>query len=56
MGVMNEWQTYAQNQRQLGIRASLDLPPQTRTQAAERDDILNMGRFVDAMFNVVPRS
>ncbi|MFC1596679.1 TROVE domain-containing protein [Planctomycetota bacterium] len=59
-GVMTEWQTFVGNQMRLGghdIAAPklvcIDLQPYTTTQAPDRDDILNIGGFSDAVFSVV---
>ncbi|MCA9007536.1 MAG: TROVE domain-containing protein, partial [Planctomycetaceae bacterium] len=56
-GVMAEWQTFAQNQRRLGVTdpklVCIDIQPYGSSQAPERDDILNIGGFSDAVFNVV---
>jgi 60 kDa SS-A/Ro ribonucleoprotein len=56
-GVMTEWQQLVQNQQRLGgIKPKLiciDLQPATTTQAPDRDDILNIGGFSDAVFSVV---
>ncbi len=56
-GVMTEWKAFVQNQRHLGVQAPklicIDLQPYSSTQAPERDDILNIGGFSDAVFNVV---
>ncbi len=56
-GVMAEWQTFVANQRRLGIPASklvcIDLHHEGTTQAPERDDILNVGGFSDAVFQLV---
>ncbi|WP_417388093.1 vWA domain-containing protein [Gimesia sp.] len=56
-GVMTEWQTFAQNQRRLGVTdprlVCIDIQPYGSSQAPERDDILNIGGFSDAVFNVV---
>ncbi|MEM9659310.1 MAG: TROVE domain-containing protein, partial [Planctomycetota bacterium] len=59
-GVMTEWQQFVKNQLQLGghdIAAPklvcIDLQAYTTSQAPERDDILNIGGFSDAVFNVV---
>jgi 60 kDa SS-A/Ro ribonucleoprotein len=61
-GVMTEWQQFAQNQQRLGpVNGNtakpklicIDLQPVTTTQAPDRDDILNVGGFSDAVFNVV---
>jgi len=56
-GVMTEWTEFAKNQRQLGVTKPklicIDLQPHGTTQAAERSDILNIGGFSDAVFNVI---
>lgn len=56
-GVMTEWQKFVQNQKQLGITdpklVCIDIAPYGSTQAPERDDILNIGGFSDAVFHVV---
>jgi 60 kDa SS-A/Ro ribonucleoprotein len=56
-GVMIEWQQFVQNQKRLGAPKPklicLDLQPVTTTQAPDRDDILNIGGFSDAVFSVV---
>lgn len=56
-GVMTEWQTFVENQKRLGITAPklvcIDIQPYGSTQAPERADILNIGGFSDAVFNVV---
>ena len=59
-GVMTEWQEFVKNQVRLhGARSparswSASTCSRTRTtQAPERDDILNIGGFSDAVFNVV---
>lgn len=56
-GVMTEWKAFVKNQRQLGVQAPklicIDLQPYSSTQAPERDDILNIGGFSDAVFHVV---
>ena len=56
-GVMTEWQTFAQNQRRVGVTdpklVCIDIQPYGSSQAPERDDILNIGGFSDAVFNVV---
>ena len=55
--VMTEWQKFVANQRKLGVMnpklVCIDLQPYTTTQAPERTDILNVGGFSDAVFNVV---
>lgn len=56
-GVMTEWQKFVTNQKRLGVTAPklvcVDIQPYGSTQAPERDDILNIGGFSDAVFNVV---
>ncbi len=56
-GVMTEWQTFAKNQKQLGVLdpklICMDIQPYGTTQAAERSEILNIGGFSDAVFNVI---
>jgi 60 kDa SS-A/Ro ribonucleoprotein len=56
-GVMTEWQQFVQNQQRLGGTKPklicIDLQPATTTQAPDRDDILNIGGFSDAVFSVV---
>ena len=59
-GVMTEWQEFVENQMRLGGRdipapklVCIDLQPYTTTQAPDRDDILNIGGFSDAVFSVV---
>jgi 60 kDa SS-A/Ro ribonucleoprotein len=56
-GVMDEWQTFVANQKRLGTDASklvcIDIQAYGSTQVPERDDILNIGGFSDAVFNVV---
>ena len=59
-GVMTEWQQFVKNQLKLGGHDApapklvcIDLQPYTTSQAPERDDILNIGGFSDAVFNVV---
>ena len=59
-GVMTEWQQFVKNQLKLGgldIPAPklvcIDLQPYRTSQAPERDDILNIGGFSDAVFGVV---
>jgi 60 kDa SS-A/Ro ribonucleoprotein len=56
-GVMTEWQQFVQNQQRLGTTKPklicIDLQPATTTQAPDRDDILNVGGFSDAVFSVV---
>ncbi len=56
-GVMTEWQEFVKNQQRLGVTAPklvcIDIQPYGSTQAPERGDILNIGGFSDAVFNVV---
>ena len=56
-GVMSEWHQFAANQQRLGTARPklicIDLQPVTTTQAADRDDILNVAGFSDAVFSVV---
>ena len=59
-GVMSEWQTFVKNQMQLGGHETaapklvcIDIQPYGSSQAPERADILNIGGFSDAVFNVV---
>jgi 60 kDa SS-A/Ro ribonucleoprotein len=50
--MMQEWLAF--RQRNPGARlVCLDLQPSSTTQAAERDDVLNIGGFSDAVFDVV---
>lgn len=63
-GVLTEWQEFVKNQVRLQDESKsgdqsgprlvcIDLQPHTTTQAPERSDILNIGGFSDAVFNVV---
>lgn len=56
-GVMTQWQEFVQNQERMGMAkpklVCIDLQPVTTTQAPDRDDILNIGGFSDAVFSVV---
>ena len=59
-GVMAEWQQFVKNQLRLGGHdipspklVCIDLQPYGTTQAPERADILNIGGFSDAAFQVV---
>ena len=56
-GVMTEWQKFVKNQKRLGNDSPkmvcIDIQPYGTTQAPEQDDILNIGGFSDAVFNVV---
>jgi hypothetical protein len=57
---LEQWMEFVKNQMQLGGPGAaapklvcIDLQPGTSTQAQESDDILNVGGFSDAVFNVV---
>lgn len=59
-GVIAEWQQFVQNQVRLqggditGPKLiCIDLQPNSTTQAPERSDILNVGGFSDAVFDVI---
>jgi 60 kDa SS-A/Ro ribonucleoprotein len=59
-GVMTQWQEFVANQKRLhGSDAAgpklvcINLQAYTTTQAPERDDVLNLGGFSDAVFQVV---
>jgi 60 kDa SS-A/Ro ribonucleoprotein len=59
-GVIEQWQQFVRNQQRLGGHgipapklACIDLQPYATTQAPERDDILNIGGFSDAVFQMV---
>jgi 60 kDa SS-A/Ro ribonucleoprotein len=56
-GVMTEWQKFVANQQRLGVSppklVCIDIQPYGSTQAPERADILNIGGFSDAVFQVV---
>ena len=56
-GVMTEWQKFVTNQKRLGVASPklvcIDIQPYGSAQAPERNDILNIGGFSDAVFNVV---
>lgn len=59
-GVMDEWQKFVQNQLRLGgygifspKLVCIDIQPYGTVQAPDRSDILNIGGFSDAVFNVV---
>lgn len=59
-GAVAEWEAFVANQRKLtndrSVRPKLiciDLQPYTTTQAPERHDILNIGGFSDAVFEVI---
>jgi 60 kDa SS-A/Ro ribonucleoprotein len=58
--VVTEWQEFVKNQMRLGGHGipspkliCIDLQPYATTQAPDRSDILNVGGFSDAVFNVV---
>ena len=55
--LLTEWQTFAKRQKGFGVVSPklicIDIQPYGTTQAPERDDILNIGGFSDAVFNVV---
>jgi hypothetical protein len=55
---MTEWQKFVTNARRHGITdpklVCIDIQPYGSSQAPERDDILNIGGFSDAVFNIVP--
>ncbi|MFO0869165.1 MAG: TROVE domain-containing protein [Pirellulales bacterium] len=56
-GVMTEWQTFVAHQQKMGVSTPklvcIDIQHYGTTQAPERDDILNIGGFSDAVFQVV---
>jgi 60 kDa SS-A/Ro ribonucleoprotein len=56
-GVMTEWQTFVSNQQRLGVSTPklvcIDIQHYGTAQAPERDDVLNIGGFSDAVFQVV---
>jgi 60 kDa SS-A/Ro ribonucleoprotein len=56
-GVMTEWEKFVKNQKRLGVSAPklvcIDLQPYCSTPAPEQGDILNIGGFSDAVFNIV---
>jgi 60 kDa SS-A/Ro ribonucleoprotein len=55
--VMTQWEQFKKTQQKLGIAdpklVCIDLQPYGTSQAPERSDILNIGGFSDAVFNVV---
>ena len=55
--VVQNFQKFVANQQRLGSDrpklVCIDLQAYTTTQAPEREDILNIGGFSDAVFNVV---
>jgi hypothetical protein len=50
--VMNEWQAFKARNPQARL-ACLDFVPNAATQAVEREDILNIGGFSDAVFDLL---
>ncbi len=58
-GVMTAWEAFVANQRKLAGKESnpklvnIDLQPYQTVQACERADIMNIGGFSDAVFNVI---
>lgn len=56
-GVMREWRKFVEQKQKLGVRRPklicIDIQPYDTTQAPERDDILNVGGFSDAVFQVL---
>ena len=56
-GVMTEWEKFKKTQVAAGIAdpklVCIDIAPYSNTQATDRQDILNIGGFSDAVFNVV---
>ncbi len=58
-GVMTEWDKFTKNQTKLSGRDAkpklicINLQAYTTTQAPDRDDVLNVGGFSDAIFQVV---
>ncbi|QDV40628.1 hypothetical protein Enr13x_04340 [Stieleria neptunia] len=56
-GVMTQWEKFKKTQRGHGIAdpklVCIDIAPYGNTQAPDRQDILNIGGFSDAVFNVV---
>ena len=61
--MLSVWQRFVENQQKLTPRdqttrggpklVCIDIQPYGSTQAPERDDILNIGGFSDAVFHVV---
>ena len=55
--VMDEWNAFFNRQYRLGVASPklvcIDIQPYLTTQAPERDDILNIGGFSDAVFQMV---
>ncbi len=58
-GVMTAWEAFVANQRKLAGKeanpklVNIDLQPYQTVQACERSDIMNIGGFSDAVFNVI---
>ncbi len=58
-GVMTAWEAFVANQRKLAGKETnpklvcIDLQPYQTVQACERADIMNIGGFSDAVFNVI---
>ena len=58
-GVMTAWEAFVTNQRKLAGKEAnpklvcIDLQPYQTVQACERADIMNIGGFSDAVFNVI---
>lgn len=58
-GVLTAWEAFVANQRKLAGRDAnpklvcIDIQPYQTTQACERADIMNIGGFSDAVFNVI---
>lgn len=58
-GVMTAWEAFVANQRKLAGKEAtpklvcIDLQPYQTVQACERADIMNIGGFSDAVFNVI---
>ncbi len=54
--MLTEWQIFAKRQQGFGVASPklicIDIQPYGTTQAPERGDILNIGGFSDAVFNV----
>jgi len=56
-GVMEQWKKFSERQRKNGVSdpklVCIDIVAGSTTQAPERQDILNVGGFSDAVFRVV---
>lgn len=50
--VMKEWEIYKQRNRKARL-VCIDIQPNTTLQALDRDDILNIGGFSDAVFDLI---